>query len=60
MNKNGYNKEPRIYLWQYLWEEKGEENRAGNELQHLETVLLTKASYKPGGIQDVGMISVMI
>lgn len=31
-----------------------------NDLQHLKTVLITKVSYKPDGIQDMGMNSAVI
>lgn len=48
----------------YVWQEKGEENRKkiyySNELQHLKTVLINKISYKPEGIQDMGMNSAVI
>lgn len=48
----------------YIWEEKEEENGkkifCSHELQHLKTVLITKISYKPDGIQNMGMNSAMI
>lgn len=48
----------------YIWEEKGDENRKKNVLQQwikaFMTVLITKISYKPDGIQDMGMNSAVI
>lgn len=48
----------------YIQEEKRDENRKkiyySSELQHLKTVLITKISHKPDGIQDMGMNSAVI